>query len=179
MVVKNNTSEKFRTLSAFPEPIPRKTAKGFTPINQNPKFATITKKKKLSNKIKLIIKIRTFSPLASGYTGLQPILTEVIPASVIVCWGNFKRVSVMTTPFSSNMIFSLLTTKMPINYVTTCSVLTNLHPSGTENPTPSTHTKSIFKNNLNHSSAGKITIKHYKRTSDYPLNPKRSQLCAF
>jgi hypothetical protein len=107
-VVRNKTSEKFKTLSAFPEPIPRQTAKGFTPINQNSKFATITKKKKLSNKIKLTIKIRTFFPLASGYTGLQPLLTEVIPESVIVCWGNFKRVSVITIPFSSNMISGFL-----------------------------------------------------------------------
>lgn len=171
--------EKPKTLSAFPAPTPRKTTRGFTPMNQNPKLATITKKKKLSKKVKLAIKNSTMLPLASGYIGLLPLLTEVIPERAIVCLGNFKRVSVMTTPFSSNMIFSLLTTKMPITYVTTCSVLTNLHPSGTENPTPSTHTKSIFKNNLNHSSAGKITMKHYKRTSDYPLNPKRSQLCAF
>jgi len=104
----NKTSEKFRTLSAFPDPIPRQTAKGFIPINQNSKFATITKKKKLSKKIKLAIKIRTFFTLASGYTGLLPLLTEVIPASVIVCLGNFKRVSVMTIPFSSNMISGFL-----------------------------------------------------------------------
>ena len=104
----NNASEKFRTLSAFPDPIPRQTAQGFTPINQNSKFASITKNKKLSNKIKLAIKIRTFFPLASGYIGLQPLLTEVIPASVIVCWGNFKRVSVITIPFSANMISGFL-----------------------------------------------------------------------
>ena len=52
--------------------------------------------------------MRTFFPLASGYTGLQPLLTEVIPESVIVCWGNFKRVSVITIPFSSNMISGFL-----------------------------------------------------------------------
>ena len=112
----NNASEKFRTLSAFPDPIPRQTAQGFTPINQNSKFASITKNKKLSNKIKLAIKIRTFFPLASGYIGLQPLLTEVIPASVIVCWGNFKRVSVITIPFSSNMMFGFLFSPRPYSF---------------------------------------------------------------